>query len=299
METKKAEIIEYLTPEEEKEFEELEAIGSQLSEKSLENAREFGRILTIIKEKGWFKKQRRNSEIRPYKNFDDYVKERFNRGRSMGYNYIHVFNTMKLFDEVGVDATSLGSIQNALNVCNEIKKVVKFTNADEKEVDALVREVIKQGVNVARNICPIDEKDNPLMNIETVQIAFETVREIATSGLVEIDGKQIPIKLSDIAVNEQASLALYEQVQRRRQESLDKFIQQKESRFDQKMGVAITMSQSSKTNPVVVIAYCPKHGSQNGDSLLKAGFKMSCGCNAILEFVDGFSKFVWYKGDDS
>jgi len=294
--SEKVEIIEFLSEEEETELEELESIGVRVSEVALQNAREFGRILTVIRNKGYFKKQRRRSEIKPFKNFDEYVKSRFNRGPSMGYNYIHVYNTMKLIDDVGVDASELGTIQNALNVCNEIKKLVKETNVPKNEIDNLVKEVIKQGINVAKNICPVDERDNALMNTESVQMAFKTVREIATTGMYEIDGRQIPMSLGRIALDEQASMALYEQVQRRRQESVDKFIQQKESRFLPKTVELKSIEQVSKEAPTIY-TYCPVHGSQHGASLLKAGFKMACGCLGILESTEDNTRFVWYPGE--
>lgn len=282
------EIVEYLSPSEEKEFNRLETTVDKMDDLMLQSARERGEALSIIKEKGYFKKARSSGNSAVYSDFGTYVKERYHRGRTMGYNYIHIFNVMKMLDEAGFDANELRSIQNVLTIVQEIKRLAKASGAEEKELEALTREALVKGMLVVKNICSVDSNGQPKITQEAVQIAYQTVKEIAINGAYEIDGHQFPLELGKIAVDEQASQMLFEQIQRRRQASYNGHLNGKQRMLESK-----PQPEEVKPSTRTWKISCPKHGPTEPDHLIQAGFVSACGCTVILQQIEkGVYRFV-------
>lgn len=290
----KTEIVEYLSESEEQELEKLESEGIELSDTILKNVRRIGEILNLIKEKKLYTKMRRNKDAPVFSDFAEYAKHTFGKGKTMSYNYVAVYNVMKQMEDLGMDPMKLGSIQNTLQVHHELRRL---TRVDER-LNPLFREILAKGITLVENICPIDQNGELQATPEAIHAAFDTIKEIAITGHYDIDGDQHPISLGQIAVDDQASRMLYEEIQRRR-------LLASEDAHEKKTGM---FKPKPSPNPVEpkkdyeeVFAICPRHGTVGADALLQGGIKLKCGCRSILQIINsGDSKksaLIWFEAE--
>ncbi|MGB4825383.1 MAG: hypothetical protein WBP82_10845 [Leuconostoc mesenteroides] len=284
---------EYLEESQESRLEMLEQKVIDFGNLALENAVRAGEILETIREEGLYKKKRVNSDFPAFADFGEYAKAKFGRGKTMSYNYIHISKIMNALEEEGFNVAEISSIQNAMQVYFELKKLGYYNRG---KLHPLFREVLNKSLTVAENISIITETGEIKITPESIQAAFQTVQEIVISESYEVDGEQIPMKLGAIAVDDQASQIMYEQVQRRRLVIGQEIEEKKRRRFEVKTLGAFEHSTELKKNEEVTL-HCPKHFSTSGEFLTKAGIKMSCGCYAILETAKNKTKLVWYKDE--
>ena len=286
----KTELVEYLSPEEEKELDAYEYEVITLSNSVLENAKRVGEVLSIIKEKKLFSKARRNKNTEVYSDFAQYAKAKFGRGKTMAYNYVSVFNIMKAMEEEGLDPLSLGSIQNTLQVHHELKRLTK----SNQDLVPLFRTILSKGITLIQNISPKDEAGNIDISPEGVTAAFNTIKEIAITGTYTINDEQIPMNLASIAVNDQASKEMFELIQQRRLLAADDSRQRKSRMFEKKPEFkTFVMPENVEVREVHTM--CPDHGLTSGTALLNAGFRMECGCRAIIRMTKERTIFMWME----
>lgn len=289
----KVELVDYLSDQEEKELDAYEREVITLSSNVLENAKRVGELLSIIKDKKLFSKARRNDNSETYSDFAQYAKAKFGRGKTMAYNYVAIFNVMKAMEEEGLDPNMLGSIQNTLQVHHELKRLTKAN----QNLTPLFREILHKGITLIERISPVDENGNLDLSPEGVTAAFKTIEEIAISGTYEIDGNQIPMTLANIAVDDQASREMFELIQRRRL-LVTADAKEKRTRMFEKKPEFQTHSLPIDGEIKEVYVMCPVHGLTGGDSLLQAGFKMSCGCRAIIRTENANrTYFIWVEAE--
>lgn len=285
-------VVEFLTPEEEQELDKYEQEVITLSTNALESARRAGEILSIIKEKRLWAKARKDSSSHVYSDFAEYAKAKFGRGKTMSYNYVAIANIMKEMEAADIDPMMLGSVQNALQVHHELRRLTRVNG----QLNPLFRDILSKGITVIENICPVDVTTGELVvTPESVKAAFQTIEQIAVSGAYEIDGEQYPLELGKIAVDEQASRALYEHIQQRRLLIIDDARQTKNKVFEPKPGFEPSVI-NEKYEEVYLI--CPRHGTTHADSLLRGGIKMNCKCRAILQIRTDGPAFVWFKSEE-
>lgn len=291
----KTQLVEKLTEDEELQLIRYENEVIELSNNVLENAKRVGEILSIIKENGWYSKARRGKHSEVYSDFAHYAKARFGKGKTMAYNYVSIFNIMKAMEEEGIDPMALGSIQNTLQVHHELKRLTKAN----QDLNPLFRTILNKGITLIQNISPVDEQGNIDLSPEGVTAAFKTIGEIAVTGAYTINDTQIPMELGNIAVNDQASREMFELIQQRRLLAADDSQQKKSRMFQPKPEFkTFTIPADAKMEIKEVYCMCPVHGMTSGNSLLQAGFKMECGCKAIIRLFENRSQFVWFKGDE-
>lgn len=288
----KTEIVEYLSESEQAELELYEQEVITLSNNALDSAKRVGEILSIIKEKKLHSKARRDGSGEVYSDFADYAKAKFGKGKTMAYNYVSVFNVMKAMEEEGLDPLKLGSIQNTLQVHHELKRLTKAN----QDLSPLFREILKKGMMLIERISPVDEHGNLDLSPEGVTAAFNTIQEIAVSGVYEIDGNQIPMSLANIAVDDQASKEMFELIQRRRLLAAEDTKQKKTRLFESKPEFT-PLPPPPNTEVKQVYVICPVHGTTAGESLLKGGFRMECKCRAIIRFYEGTTIFMWVEAE--
>jgi hypothetical protein len=288
----KTEIVEYLSESEEKELDKYEQEVITLSNNALESAKRVGQILTVIKDKKLFTKARRNGNGEVYSDFAEYAKAKFGKGKTMAYNYVSVFNVMKAMEEEGLDPMMLGSIQNTLQVHHELKRLTRAN----QDLNPLFREILKKGITLIENISPMDESGNIDLSPEGVSAAFRTIEEIAVTGAYTINDQQIPMSLANIAVNDQASKEMFEIIQQRRLLAADDTKQKKTRIFEPKPEYK-PLPPPPNSEVKIVYAVCPQHGTVHGDALLQGGFRMACGCRAIIRTYEGSTVFMWVAAD--
>lgn len=289
-ETKEISESDYLTPEQEQRLDAREKKVISFSNMALENARFAGDELNAIKSEGDWKKLRRNSDFPAYSDWGEYAKARFGKGKTMSYNYMHISYIMKVIEEEGFDPLELGSIQNAMAVYFELRKLGYY---GKKELHPLFRTVLSKGMHIVENISPIDDSGEVKPTPDSIQAAFQTIQEIVVNQSYEIEGHQVPLTLGQIAVDDQASQIMYEQVQRRRLAAAEEVEDKKKARFTPKIIDIEAKEVDSKKKEIYMD--CPIHGSQRGESLVQAGIKMSCGCFGISELTPTGHKLVHYE----
>jgi hypothetical protein len=286
-------VVEYLTDQEQAELDALESLVEGLSNNVLDSARRAGEILATIRDRGLWRKARRGDDKPCYKDFAEYAKDRFGKGKTMSYNYVAVFNVMKAMEDEGLDPMNLGSIQNVLAVHHQLRRLTRVN----KDLKPLFREILSKGITLVENISPIDPKTGEiLVTPDSINAAFKTIEQIAISGHYEVQGEQFPMTLGQVAIDEQATREMYEEIQRRRLLAADDATQRRNRVFEPKPGSpSIRLPEDVK----VVYLVCPIHGTTGGDSLLQGGIKMQCGCRAILQLIGNDSKLVWFIGEST
>lgn len=285
-----ASLIEFLSEQEEDELNKLENEVISLSNNVLESARRAGEVLSIIKEKKYFTKSRRGKPTPVFDDFADYAKYTFGKGKTMSYNYVAVFNVMKSMEDEGLDPMMLGSIQNALAVHHELKRLTRVN----KDLNPLFRQILHKGITVVENICPIDMVTGELLvTPEAISAAFETIGQVAKSGYYEIEGHQIPIELGQVALDDQASKEMYEAIQQRRLLAADDTKQKRTRMFEPKPGIqSFVPIKLDDVRQVHVL--CPQHGTTQSKALLNGGLLLVCECRALMQIVENESMLVWY-----
>lgn len=281
----------YLTSEEEKKLNKYEEEVIKYSNLALENAKMAGEYLDKINSSGLWKKKRKGSEIQ-FSDFGEYAKAKFGRGKTMSYNYIHISRIINEMEEAGIDYKELGSVQNAMQVYFELKRLGYYNRG---QLHPLFREVLAKGLLITENISAISEDGEIKITPESIKAAFETVHEIQTTGAYEIDGQQIPMKFGAIAVDDQASMKLYEDIQRRRLAAGELIEGKKKKRFEPVTFTNNGYKAQNSENKKEVLLECPEHGKVSGVALVKAGIKLSCNCYAINESDEKGSKLIYYK----
>lgn len=284
----KIEVVEYLTDSEEKELDGYENEVVILSNSVLENAKRAGEILNLIKEKKLWSKGRKNKETLIYKDFAEYAKMKFGKGKTMSYNYIAIFNIMQAMEKEGLDPMMLGSIQNTLQVHHELRRLTKAN----QDLNPLFRTILSKSITLIENISPRDEAGNIDLSPEGVTAAFNTIKEIAITGSYTINDEQIPMNLANIAIDDQASKEMFELIQQRRLLASDDARQRRSRMFEKKPELkTFTLNVLGEIKEVYVM--CVVHGLTSGESLLQGGFTMLCGCRAIIRTENNETMFMW------
>jgi hypothetical protein len=291
------EIIETLSEEEVTEFDKLEEIVENHGHKLLDAARQIGEALTKIKEKKYYRKLRPGQEHPIFKNFGDYVKFKYGRGRTMAHNYVVVYETMKLLQQNGSlpEGTDSANISTILAVSKDVKKIVDIKNLTEEDAQRISREFIVKGWQMIVDTAPKDDVGKPILTPEHVHISFDVLSSVMKSGVVEIDGEQIPVSLATLATNDQIVQTLYEQVQTRRQHLGEKIERQKARRLET---INFHQTPTEVASKELFSINCPKHGKVMPTSLIRGGFKASCGCIALIEIVNAYES-TFIRQDDS
>lgn len=290
-------VPEVLNEEEEAELDELEAVGEKTSRTMLESAREFGRILTVIKDKDYFRKKRQNKDFPVFEEFGDYVRWRFNRGRTMGYNYIAIYNVMTSLEDGGMDPQLLSTTTNTIVVADEVKKLMKFEKIDKELIENITNQIILKSCQLIVNTAPTDEQGNPKIDQEHLYEVFDVMKDVVRDKVVEVDGAQIPVSLAALAVEDQITQGLEEQIQRRRQANYDQYQEILVKREEPKEPVKQPDKEPVEINEDnFVKVTCPKHGETTPFSLVQAGFWSHCGCLMLMEEIEaGHSEFIWIR----
>lgn len=282
-------VNEYLTPEEELQLEQDESEVIKFGTLALENANRAGEILKKISDSNLFKKKRRNSEFPAFEDFGDYCKAKFGRGKTMAYNYMHINTIMTALKDEGHDPLELGSISNAMEVYFELKRLGYYKR---NKLHPLFREILHKGMTIIENVSPIDSVSGEVkITPNVIKAAFETINQISVHGAYEIDGRQVPITLQQIAVDDQASQIMYEEIQQRRLQAFEQEEKKKQRRFEIKNVTPTVVFDNRKE----VYIECPEHGTTSVRALLNAGVKMECDCNGIIETTKDGTKLVHYK----
>lgn len=290
------EIVQTLTSKELKEFEKLEHTVSISHDAMLIAAEKIGEALSEIEDKKYFTKLRPNSDQPIFSSFDDYFRWRFNRGKTTRFNYQKVFKIMNILRDQNIDPTPLSTMGNALEFHDDVRQIVQVSGVDKKDVDAITRQVARGAWDVIINSAPEDEHGEKLITQEHLKISFDVIQETLKSGLVEIDGEQVPISLTAIAMQENITNELYEQIQRRRQQNYELLESTRARRLEPKKLPHSHIFQEP-TADVLFSVVCPKHGKTKPRSLVQAGFWTDCRCLAIMEAINETQfEFLWKEG---
>lgn len=289
--------IEVLTPEEEKEFNDLETEALEISDSFLKNARRFGEILDIIKSKGYYKKYRKSTKT-CYPDFNSYLKATFHRGRAMFFNYQKVAEIMNLLEEAGYDPYELRTINNALIMYKEIKGFFADTKLDKEEFEKLSKDLTLETWKLLLQTAPRDEENVPFIDQEHIQVVFGVIQDHISTNAIELDGEQFPTELAAVALDTKVTEEIYERINRQKQAILDEKLNRKRAERFLPAAIPIARSEDLENRPIVGFL-CPDHGTVNGVALLRAGVLLDCGCRAINELRGDISKFVHYPGDEN
>lgn len=287
-----SEVVQSLTESEIADFLALEATVDSQNLSMIESAKIIGKCLFEINKNEYFKKIFPQNTRPTFSDFGEYVKWRYNRGKTSGHNYIHVHHVANALENSNVTIEELQTMANTLEVYDEAKKLVKEMNLPSDEVESTTKMIIQRAVETIHHTAPIDDNGNKIINKEVIDVTYNVLGEVAKSGVIEIDGIQVPISLAAIATQDEVTQTLYEQVQIRRQNTYEKIEQKKKSQLERKEVKPIIQKEEEKTWKLI----CPEHGEVEPDFLSNAGFRGKCECFAVIALNGEFdSRFVWRK----
>lgn len=293
------EIVEVLTDDEAKEFDELEQIVDTSVNKMLETARQIGEALSKIKEKKYYKKLRPGQQHPTFSNFGEYVKYKYDRGRTMAHNYMVVHETMSLLQEGGAELPEGTNISTILTLNKEVRSLIHSADVDSNnvDVDRITRDLAVKGWELIVSTAPANEQGHAIVTPEHVHVAMDVLHSVIKTGVVEIDGEQVPVSLATLAVNDQVTEALNEQVQRRRQQIYEHTVESKKRRLDEVPPADDRPSKNIGTETGFFTIECSKHGATKPKSLIRGGFRAVCGCVALITIVSD-DESVFVREDD-
>lgn len=288
------ELVQTLTKSEVIDFNRLETIIAENANSILECAANVGKALSEIKEKKYYEKKRPDSDDPVFSTFAEYVKHRYNRGKTMAYHYINVFEVMKYIDDGNLNSNEVGSITNALTISQEVRHMLKEQKVADEDAELFSSRITLLGWRAVTSVAPRDANGRPVITPELVRTVYNTLKDVVSSGSVEVDGQQVPINFVQAGFQNQATEALLEQVNQRKQVLFLESEKTKNKRFGDRRYVPVPISENgASADKRLFKIQCPIHGATIPVSLVQAGFKCYCGCFAIIESVSNDrSQFV-------
>jgi len=284
------EVVETMTEAEQKRLEKWEAQVARSDMTMFEAAMRRGKALHAIKESKLYKKLREGSDIPAFKTFPEYVKYQYNRGRSMGRNYISLYKVAEALKSQGVEPKLLGTMNNGIEMFEGVNKLVRAHEIGNDEVDEVTRKLVKLGWRLMSRSVPTDEEGKPDLSPENIHVVFETLGSVAKTGSVEHDGEQIPVSLAETVFDDNVTDAIYEQMMKRRDKVMDDKKKTKQRKKSTKDAFIVNKKED---DDVIIPLNCPEHGETQPNAIILAGYSMTCGCNAVFKSLeDGSNVFV-------
>lgn len=286
--------ISHLTPTEELEFRNLEEEALEINDSFLIQARRFGEILDLIKDKGYYKKQSLNHPD-GYKDYDSYLRAVFGRGRATIFNYQRTAEIMNFLEANGYDPYDLRTVNNALILYKEVKNFFPHKEMEKRQFEKLARKLTLESWKLIIQTAPKFNKE-PYIDQEHIETVFQTIKSVISTNAVVLDGEQIPLSLAALSFNEEVTETVYERIQTQKQIILDEKLNRKKNMFEPKLIENLkVIEETVARNQWKII--CPKDGDTTILYLTNSGFKANCGCLGSLELCkNGESKFIWYLG---
>lgn len=268
-----------LTPEEAADRKDLEKIVDKNLDNFQKAAFQIGGALTGISQKRLY----RNT----HDSFEEYVLERFGLSRPHAYSVMGAAATFQALTEgEAVSADKLPSITAAETITRGVKGLLKAGGLeDSPEVDAITRQLARNAYNLAVQDAPKDKAGNPILSPQHLQNVFGVLNEVAKSGVVELDGKQMPINLAAQSVDEMITTKSAEQVARLKQSIADRVAKQREQAAAGRAAVGAAVASATgngmaipaDTKPRITVA-CSVHGRVPIEETSDNDIKIGCGC---------------------
>lgn len=289
------EIFEYLTKEETDELNELESKVESNFDLALENLEKAGQFLYLIKGKRYYTKKKLGSNEPCFTKFKDYMKYRFNRSRTTGYNYIILYQIMSVLRDGGFEASDLGSLSNAILLHDGARDLLKSDAISAEEIENYSRQVYIAFWKVIYRIAPIVH-GKPEITPALVASVVDVFQEAAKSGTVEIEGEQVPVSVTSMVVDSNILEHFREKLMQQRTQLSEELEGAKQRRIEEipPRKTFDDQSQEFQVPTKVFQVMCPDHGETRPLCSVLAGFKTVCGCLALLEQTGPVSfEFVW------
>lgn len=268
-----------LTPEEAADRKDLEKIVDKNLDNFQQAAFQIGGALTGINQKRLYRST--------HESFEDYVLERFGLSRPHAYSVMGAAATFSALTEGQVvDAKNLPSITAAEAITRGVKGLLKAGGLEENpEVDAITRQLARNAYQIAVQDAPKDKAGQPILSPAHLQNVFGVLNEVAKSGVVELDGKQMPINLAAQSVDEMITTKSAEQVARLKQSIADRVAKQRETAAAGRAAVGAAVATATGngmaipegTKPRITVA-CSVHGRVPIEGTSDNDINLGCGC---------------------
>ncbi len=279
-----------LTADEEKERGTLEKIVEKYLGNFQQAAFQIGGALTAISQKKLY----RNT----HKTFEAYVSERFGLSKPHAYSVMNAAYTFTALTEgEAVDAKSLPSITAAEAITRGVRGLLKDAGMqDSPEVEAVTRQLARNAYQLAVQNAPVDKDGQPILSPDHLTSTFSVLSQVAKSGVVTVDGKDMPVNLAAAAMDEMITTESKERSDRFRQTLADRIeaakaqaVEARKSKLDDALasatsgnGAAIPAGVEPKLN-----AICSVHGRVALEDSSDTDVTLGCGC-VFVHTPEGF-----------
>jgi hypothetical protein len=212
-----------LTDEEEAERKELEkSIKKNLSDFQ-RSGFEIGAALTLINQHRLYRST--------HKTFKVYVMEVFDLSEPQAYSVMTAAKSFEMLsDGEKYDLKALPSIRTAETLTRGVDRFIADNGlSDDPESKAIATQVVRNVYDLALQNAPKDRAGKPIMNADHLNSVFQVVGEIAKTGAVEVDGKQVKIDVAKAAIGEMIADETNERAQRLNAAIGERIAKQKEA----------------------------------------------------------------------
>jgi hypothetical protein len=234
-----------------------------------------------------------------HKTFALYVSDKFGLSEPHAYSVMSAAATFEALTEGGVvDSKSLPSLTAAEAIHRGVTKLLKESNLkQDAEIDAVTKQLSRNVYQVAVQSAPKDAKTGePILSPSHIVSTFNVLNDVAKSGVVEVNGKSVPLNLAAASFDEMITTQSAERVNQMKQSLSDRIArakeQVKESGAASKLEKALTSATGNNREiPVgvepVITSVCSIHGRCDIESTSDVDIELGCGC-VFVHTPEGF-----------
>lgn len=229
-----------------------------------------------------------------HKTFEEYVSVRFGLSKPHAYSVMAAAQTFSALTEGEVvDSKNLPSITAAEAIHRGTIRLLKEAGLDENpEVEAVTRQLARNVYALAVQSAPTDAKTgNPILSPAHITSTFSVLGEVAKSGTVQVDGKDVPLNLAAASIDEMITTESAERVARLKQSLAE--------RIDATKATVTASSQVNKLDAALnsvtgngreipegvtprLNVLCSIHGRVELDRTTDNDVTLGCGCVFVL-----------------
>lgn len=277
--------------------------------KNLENfqnaAMEVGSALAVINEQRLYRST--------HERFNDYVLETYDLSPAQAYSVISAATTFKMIigDDVELNAKNLPSIRAAEAIQRSTNRLLADNGYKGQDDEKFVTTTLARNLyNLAVQTAPTDKNGKAILSPAHLDSVSMVMNDIAKTGAVEIDGKQVPLNVARAAIGEQIAEQSAERQKRLNQYLADTITAKRDEfkqAFDTKNARAGTGRLDTAINNATGVIgdipegvtpkltlNCSVHGRSGLDPEMNEQIlRLTCGCEFLMT-TEGlaFSQYV-------
>jgi hypothetical protein len=283
-----------LTEDEQKEFATCDAAIKKALPQFQTLGWKIGAALSIINSKRLYRNHT-NADGSPM-TFAEFVMTQYDLSRPHAYSVMNAAQTFEaLSGGENFNAKQLPSITAAEGITRGVTGLLKEANVsteDAAEVKAITQQMARNVYDLAVSSAPVDKAGAPILSPSHLQSVFSVLNDVARTGVVEMDGVQVPVNLAAASIDEMITDESAERVKRAKQFLADRFAAQQQVTKAPKAAAASNgtsgngLALPAEVKPKLTVI-CSFHGRVEVKETTEQDLTLACGC-VFVSTPDGY-----------